>query len=473
MTNRFPLLFAQTHARRGVRAAPSQGPRKHRRGDHRPTRLIPGLGIAVALALAAPASAHQGPEILKLGFRPDSDTLVMVSNRGLIFAAEGSRELRLLCMDALEISNTEQPDVALLRDGRVLIATSGGLRATADRGCSFTAVEPYGSTMSPALTQDPGDPDTLYLATFADGASRIQVSHDASASWAPLYDSEPNEFIQELYVGPADSTVLYASGIRIAQGQPRTHFIVRSLDGGQNWTRFPIELLPTETDVVLLALHPSDANVVVVKTIAREPLQRLLLSADGGESWQSVLQTELLHDARFSASGEVLWAASDAGLARSSDRGEHFDWLPPSRWMSSLQEHDGVLWASGQFDDDVYGIGTSRDSGKSFEPIARMQDLIGSVECPAESPTPKRCEGSWDDWQLELASLVPVRSTDGDAGASAPQAGAAAEADAGPSAATRPSDDGCAVATTRMGGGSTALLLLAAALWLQRRRTPR
>lgn len=432
-------------------------------------RVLAALSAGSYQAQAPSAAAHQGPEILDLAFYPDAESFVMVTNFGLVFDVD-SGEPALFCTAPLGITDSEQPDVAVLRDGRVLIATSGGLRSTVDKGCSLQPVDPYGTTMTSALSQDPVDPDTLYLATFDAEGGALQVSRDAAASWNPLFRGELDLFIQDVRINPTDPRVLYASGQQLMTGKPRTHFIARSLDGGVNWVRSEIELLASETDVALLALDPSDPLGVVARTSAREPRQRLLLSSDGGESWRSVLERAVLHDAAFTAGGATLWVASDEDLARSDDRGAHVESVPGVSWVSALAERGEALWVCGQFADEQNGVAVSRDGGARFETLTGLGEVASAVACPAASPTTVQCEGRVDVLQAQLRSLAPRRPAEdaGVIGSNDAMAGIA-ERDGGPT--DNPERDGGCTVGAAGAFGWTALVPLVALLGRRRRNT--
>lgn len=433
--------------------------------------------LCVLLAICAPAMpavAHEAPEVLQLAWQPGGDDLVMSSNRGLIFVRGADRQAQLLCTNALGISNSERPDLAFLADGRVLLASSAGLRSTRDQGCSWQAVEPYGKAMSPALLQHPTQPDTLYLATYEPGAGGVHVSQDAGASWSTLLMAQEGEFIQELLLAPSDPAVLYASGQRLLQGQPRTHFIARSSDGGQHWTRLAINPEPEVTDVTLLALAPLDTKLMVAKTSSNEPKQQLLLSQDGGDSWLPVFETEQIHAAIFVHDDDTIWVVGSMGLAHSSDRGAHFEVLADPRWMSCIAEHAGGLWTSGPLTPERDGLAVTHDGGDSFDSQLLLRDVQGPVSCPDHPEVDALCKSPWDSWQREVMKRVAGGGTGPTAGATA-DAGTQVDASspAEPAAKAAPRDEGgCSAMPGAAAAGNLvwAALLLAA---LRRRATRR
>jgi hypothetical protein len=415
------------------------------------------------------ASAHAGPEILRLAFKSDDTELVMFSNRGLIFGSRAEHRFRLMCLDSLGISDSERPDMALLSDGRLVLALSAGVGVTQDEGCSWSAVGPFANVMSSALAQDPAQSDTLYLATFAPDNSGIHVSHDAGTSWSLLLERDDNDLVQELRVSPADPAVIYASGQVLSQPGQLQHYFARSQDGGESWEQFDFELDASDSDVALLAVSPTDPMLLLAKSAARDALatdDRLWLSADGGETFDSRFETRLIHAASFHAAGQSIWVAGELGLWRSSDLAERFQKFNGPQWMSCATEHEGELWACGSLGSGQEGIGVFQDWSSPLSARMLMREVMEPVACDATSPAPARCEDAWQNWQSEV--LLPMRGGERTAGTSG-AAGGLARGEAGsPSdsdAANRGAEAGAGGGTpaaaaaerTRGGGGCATL----------------
>jgi hypothetical protein len=412
------------------------------------TRTGSSLGLASALLLgalvpASPALAHAGPEVLRLLWRDGGDGLVMVTNRGVLFGETTDRSFRLMCMQAIGISPSERPDVALLPDGGVMIAASAGVGLTRDEGCTWQGVAPFSNVMSPALAQDPAAPQTLYLASFAppDGGG-IHVSHDAGATWSRLLKTAENDFVQELVVAPSDSSSIYAAGQVFAEGEPTTHYVARSTDAGEHWERFELSVADSEVDVALLAVNPVDPMMLLAATTTLDPLvtqERLLISRDGGASFSTAFETQLIHDASFSADGETLWVAGSMGMWRSDGAARRFEKLQGPLYTSCVTVHDGTLWSCGLFAPDQDGVGALVDQASGFEPRMLFTDVEQPVACETSSPTATRCAGPWQQWEREVLDPVVAggggrRPAAGSGGADGADAGAGVDAGADASA---------------------------------------
>src|SRR5688572_16244658 len=92
--------------------------------------------LLVSSTLAAPALADPPPRVVRMVWAPDGRNVVLVTNRGLIFADEQTKRFRLMCHDALDLRVDDVPSIAFLGDGRLLAAGTAGLRVSADGGCS-------------------------------------------------------------------------------------------------------------------------------------------------------------------------------------------------------------------------------------------------------------------------------------------------------------------------------------------------
>jgi hypothetical protein len=415
--------------------------------------------LAAALLLATfvpprPALAHVGPEVLRLLWRSGGDGLVMLTNRGLLFGDTADRNFRLMCIESLGLSQSERPDLALLPDGGVMLATSAGVGVTRDEGCSWQGVTPFANAMSPALAQDPGKPETLYLATFTPSeAGGLHVSRDAGERWTRLLATEADDFVQELRIAPSDSTRIYAAGQVFAEDQPTMHYVARSTDAGESWDRFELPAAETEIDIALLAVSPADPGILLAATKTQDPLvtpERLLISRDGGETFRTAFETQLIHDASFGSDGSTIWVAGSMGLWRSTEEARRFEKLQGPLYTSCVDEHDGMLWSCGLFAPDHDGVGTRASGASGFEAAMLLTDVQAPVACESSSPTATRCAGPWQQWEREVRALAMAGGPGGAGGKGRqPQAGSTGTAGATAAESSRESEGCGALGTAR------------------------
>jgi hypothetical protein len=428
-------------------------------------RLLTALCV---WSVAATAYAHAAPQVLQIVWNPDGKGLLLVTNRGLVFgkADADPSSWRIMCNEALHVTVSEKPSVAYLQDGRLLAGSSDGLRSTADDGCTWQDVAPFGKTSTPAIAMHPDEPNRIYVTIYGPSKGGIYVTEDGGAHFDQLMKVPDNDFIRSLLVAPGDKQILYAAdSVFDAMGHYQ-HSVLRSKDHGASFERVEVPLLDQELDVTLLAVSPKDSGLLLARASGANPgydPERLLVSRDGGKTFSSPLSIKTLMSAAFSADGATAWVAGLEGMWRSTDGLQSFAAVGSGQSMTYAVEHDGTLLACGYYDGlaaVLDGIGASTDSGDHYEPWMALRDIADPIACSPDAPTAAACEKPWHDWQNERAlfgngsSMVMV-SGSGDAGADAgADSGAARPSDAG----TGRRDAGADAAIKRGDAGSDGSL---------------
>jgi hypothetical protein len=390
-------------------------------------RSTPLCLIALAsvwLAGAARAHAHAGPQVRGIVSLDAADGLdtVLVANRGLILRARSSHTWRLLCNEAYGVTTSEQPDL-VARPGAegggasLLAATSRGLLGTDDGGCSWRGVEPFAGTAATALTRDPTRPERLYLALYGDAphATGLHVSDDAGRSWQRLLDSgdaNKKENFRSLRVAPSDPKQLYVRKLTL-QGSQFDYSVMRSRDAGMTWESRTVTILPDETDLRILGISPVDPNLLVAKAeSATGGPERLLVSRDGGEHFDSPVRLRTISGVAFDDTGQALWVASDDGLYRAQVHANDFVRVGSVQLVSCVQHTEQGLLLCGYAGDSAAnapGVYLSHDGGETLEPYLQLKDVSEPVSCPDTSQAVHSCEVPWQDWQREVLSASQAR----------------------------------------------------------------
>jgi len=430
------------------------------------TLLRAAGALLVSATLASPAFADPPPRVVRMVWAPDGRNVVLVTNRGLIFADEQTKRFRLMCHDALDLRVDDVPSIAFLGDGRLLAAGTAGLRVSADGGCSWQGVASFGDVQTPSLAQHPTQPDTLYFATFGAGQTALRVTRDGGKTFSDLLPLTDTEFVHSLLIAPANPQRMYAAGIAF-DASTMTHSVLRSSDGGATWERFALALDPMQEErASLVTVNPSNENELLVKTTAYNPEatpERLLVSRDGGATFSKIFQGTSLKDASYGPAGEV-WAADQVGLWRSID-GVSFTRHGAARWMSCVDHHGGRLWGCGQFADGKDGIGVASNAEGPFFPWMDFRDVYEQVACGANAPTLAACATTWEHWKFEVLGGVDAGPPPDDAGfAGYSGADSGVKGSGGSSGGNLPGGEdsgGCAVGSVARGSvaGVTALLL--------------
>jgi hypothetical protein len=439
-------------------------------------KLLSASGALLVSTLAAGVLADPPPRVVRMVWAPDGRNVVLVTNRGLVFGDEQTKRFRLMCNDALDLRVDDVPRVAFLGDGRLITAGTTGVKVSADGGCSWQGVAPFGELQTPSRAQHPAERDTLYLATFGEGQSAIHVTRDGGKSFSELLPLTDTEFVHSLLIAPANPQRIYAAGVAF-DTSTMTHSVLRSSDGGGTWERFTLALDPMQEErASLVTVNPSNENELLVKTTAYNPEatpERLLLSRDGGATFTKIFQGTSLKDASYGPAGDV-WAADQVGLWRSTDGPMTFARHGEARWMSCVDHHGGRLWGCGQFAAGKDGIGVASNVEDPFFPWMDFRDVREQVACDTNAPALAACETTWAHWQFEVLGGVdagPPPDDAGFAGYSGADAGAKGSGGSGGGDPQGGGDSGgCVVGNGSSGNGAGVALLLIAALYTVRLR---
>ena len=114
--------------------------------------------------------------------------------------------------------------------------------------------------------QDPEDQNTIYV-----GYDRVYKSSNKGITWTPVSQIVGGS-LDNLKIAQSDNQVMYAS-----QGNG----LYKTIDGGT--TNWQLTSLPGGT-INSIAIHPSDPDRVAVATTSSN---RVFVSTDGGQSWES------------------------------------------------------------------------------------------------------------------------------------------------------------------------------------------
>ncbi len=433
------------------------------------------------------AFAHAPPQVLRIVWKNERE-LVLVTNRGLMFGDLERKSFRLMCGEALHLNVGEQPQIAYRADGTLLAATSYGLFvANDDKGCGWTPVAPLTDLFVPTLTQLSTGPDVLVASTFGKDQSAIWLTRDGGRTWSTLSALSGEDYTRSLLAAPQDSSRLYATGTQLIR-TPMTaqvQYVARSRDGGQTWERTEHTLQEGELSLTLLAVHPTQNDVLLVRADSASPglvSERLLVSSDGGRTFRTGLTALSVAAAAFAEDGSAAWAAGNEGLWKSGTGLDDFQRVGSAEHLSCVEQTHGRLWACGHYAGSkalLDGVGSAPIDAAAFDPFLDFTEVTALVDCDADSVTSKMCALPWQDYQVEV--LLGAAMADGggpDAGyVNAP---AEAGADAGSSmstgdAAREPSPrrdaSGCAISANARAGqrGFAWFLSLIASLALGRR----
>ncbi len=366
-------------------------------------RYFGALLGGVIVALGARAGAHAPLRVIApLAAEGGTEPALLRTNRGLVFMTEerGTH----LCQAALGAHPSETLPVVAAPDGGWVVATSHGITLVSARGCERPERSSLRGAAVQALAAHPSVPGVLYAVTADVAAgSGLYASEDAGLSFEPLLMLAEGEYLSSLAVSPAEPSRIYLTGSSLdAESGGISHWLLVHSVPGEPATGEPrrrsIELTASERQATLALVHPTDPDTfalhVRASQVGQVAIERVLLSRDGGASFDTWHAAPGVEQLAFSPDGSSAWLTSADGLHRSDDLGP-FVSVPLERGPSSVTFLTEQLYVG-----DAIGLSVSDDDGQSFRPLFHFWDVLEPTMC---SPAAiQACSQDWEDLSREL-----------------------------------------------------------------------
>jgi hypothetical protein len=380
--------------------------------------------LAVLLSAAAPAQAHDPPEVTHIEWM-DTHRALFGTARGFILGDTDARSYRWACIEGVGLQLGEQPSFIVLPDDSWLVATEHGLKRSSDQGCSWSSVARFGVTTASALVAVPGDAGHVLLALAGAAVGGVYESRDAGGTWQKRLNLAADDYVAQIGVAATDTSRIYLSGLVIDEAADKFSFqLTRSRDGGTSWDRAYVPLAPDEDRAVLAAVSPTDPDALVVLANNHrwgEAPDRALYSTDAGSTFRELARGIKLTAAAFDITGEHVILAGGDSLSRvylGADSEEAPQKIGESQLLSCAQSGPDALYACGhvgKFDPVNAGAFVSGDDGVSWRSLMAFTEVKQAVQCTDQAAA-KQCKDQWIDWQLEiLVGLggAPIDSVEG------------------------------------------------------------
>ena len=260
-----------------------------------------------------------------------------------------------------------------LRVGAVVVAgdAASSVVSTTVEGCEWTAAAGLEGVDVGGLAFGPDG--TLWLAADAPGA--VWSSADDGRGFVRELD-QPGWRIR--------SVVATSDGVWAAAGNEDAGALWRRRDG--TWERFE---MPTTGDVEVLAAL-GDVAWVRVDPFGSDRLLRF-----DGTTFEEVLEGDGLEilDVELTTDGRVWAIVGGRFLYRSDDGGRSFARVVDAPETTAIAAQGDALWLATR--SAVEHVALVRLEAGVYTDELDLLDVLGPLDCPAESATAKVCDAEW------------------------------------------------------------------------------
>jgi hypothetical protein len=300
-------------------------------------------------------------------------------------------------------------------DGALLVGTARGVRIVSDGGCPIGPAKLEGHTIRALAAHG----DLAYaIAAEADQPPMLHRSDDGGESWQPRAALETSPAI-----GPGFALVFAASApdsvyVSRSLGNGLSEVLV-SIDGGASFEAFA-----QEREVTLVAVQASPARLWATARIAGQGVGLHVLRAEQASGpWRPVLEVNFFGGLAIDPEdADVIWVGDEArGIFRSDDGGESVAKTQPSISSASLAFGDGALWSCTPGLPEHPALMRSPDALEPFASEMAFRDVTDLVRCAPPIDVAQTCAPAWIEWRRDVLAIPPEDLIDagsqGDAGA--------------------------------------------------------
>lgn len=193
-----------------------------------------------------------------------------------------------------------------------------GVLKSQDSGQSYAAANSLekkgsiGNVTANIIAVDPGQPEIVYMGS----SNGIYKTADGALTWKYVLNGIR---IGDVVVDPNDSDLIYAAGISSNNGK-----VIKSTDGGSSWSEIYHE--PAKNNAVLtLAISPANSKILLAGLNNGE----IIRSTDQGSTWQVITDlNDPVIQLRYANSFTVFALARTLGIQVSADQGSNWAAVP-------------------------------------------------------------------------------------------------------------------------------------------------
>lgn len=374
-------------------------------------RAFFGSIVLALLAMPLTAAAHgRPPRVERITFDPNApDRIVLTATVGLLVSDDAGETWVWVCAAAFGADPTqEEPDAVVADDGSIVLATFDGVARGEPDLCDYTfATGVARDVFVVDLERHPSDAATVFgLTSSGVNPDRVIRSDDSGHTWSVVGAPIDEILTERIVVAPSDPSRVYVSGA-IPDPTNRRAFLLRSSDGGESFVESEIALLDGERLPQVVGVDPTSADRVFVR-MARGSVdprpERLLYSADGGETFTSILELQQLKAFAISPDGQTVWAGSalNDGLWVARAGTTSFEQVNDLE-VRCLAVHEGALYVCVDQLTGGFALGRSTDDGMTVEELMRFEDAQSMPEgCARCASTTTICPAWVPDLRADL-----------------------------------------------------------------------
>jgi MYXO-CTERM domain-containing protein len=438
-----------------------------------PSLSVRSLALALLTTLSAASVAHANGRFPSAGHievdPADPSHVVQRTTYGLVLTRDGGAQWKWVCEEGMGFAGIWDPPIGITAGGALLAGLPDGLAISSPDGCGFSRANALEGRLAVDLSVDRKDPARAVVLTSTpkSGAFSTQLfeTKDGGKTFLLRSDALPAD-LQGLTVdlAPSDPATVYVSGVQSGAG-----VLLRSKDGGQSFDILPVPGSDGAHGPFIGAVDPNDPARVYVRLDGAPG--RLLASADGGGTWETIFQGEgaLLAFALSPDGSALLVGGEKDGLWRSPAPQWAFAQVSPVR-ARCLRWTGAGVYACAEEVLDGFSVGFSTTEGSTFKPFAHTASLCGLIDCPSSADVVQKCASRWPALRDTLGAVPCAEAGTSASSSSAASSGAGGSAGATPGAG----GCGCTVAGAKANAGAAAVaVVIAVGMGARRRRRAR